>query len=71
MLRQITFEPQHVRSHLKYLDVTCIVLRRISEIKIPSPSNCVSFLKFGDSRQEITLGKKIIVISVGGFKLRS
>lgn len=56
---------------LKDLEVTFTALRNICEIEIPSPSNCVSFLKFEDSRQHITLGKKIIVASVEGFKLRS
>lgn len=41
---------------------------RVSEMKIPSPSSCVFFLKCGDSRQETALSQKIFTSSVEGFK---
>lgn len=43
---------------LKDLEMTFSALKRVSEMKIPSPSSCVFFLKFGDSRLETALGQK-------------
>lgn len=53
---------------LKDLEMTFSAFGRVSEMKIPSPSNCVFFLKFGDSRQETIFGLKVFVSSVEGFK---
>lgn len=48
-------------------DILCLK-GRVSEMKIPSHSSYVFFLKFGDSRQETTLSQKFFASSVEGFK---